>query len=240
MKNNTFFISGMAALAFLFALIGCPSGGEDGDPLSVSYSGYAGGKTYRTATAMGEAAITGTVANGLAVGTPFIKDVPVSVKGPLVAKGPNNAFVVRDIAGGGVELVQYLGNDANVTIPGDLGITETYGAFFENFNLISVTLPRSLRVIGWNTFHACSNLATITIPSGVTTIGNYAFFNCYSLTSMKVEAGTPPEVEGQGLFPRDLTPPGLTAIYVPAASVAAYKNAEGWKKHADIIQAITP
>jgi len=210
-----------------------------------------------TATAMGDATVTGTVANGAAVGTPFTADRTVTVKGPLVAHGD---FVVRNILGG-VELAQYLGNDAHVTVPGDLGITvlgpsslrastiisvvvpegveEIDSAFFEDYYLTSVTLPQSLRVIRQNAFHKCSALTSITIPSGVTTIGNYAFFDCSALTLMTVEGVAPPSVTND-LFPRDLIPPGLTAIYVPAASVDAYKNANGWKKHADLITAILP
>jgi hypothetical protein len=208
-----------------------------------------------TATAVGDATVTGTVANGLAVGMPFTADKTIRVKGPLVAHGD---FVLRDILGG-IELAQYLGHEANVVVPGDLGITvlgpeslrastiisvvvpegvtEIDSAFFEDYYLTSVTLPQSLRVIRQNAFHACSVLASITIPSGVTTIGNYAFFDCSALTSMTVESVAPPSVTGD-LFPRDLIPPGLTAIYVPAAGVDAYKNANGWKKHADLITPI--
>jgi hypothetical protein len=117
------------------------------------------------------------------------------------------------------------------------GVTEIDSAFFENFYLTSVTLPQSLRIIRQNAFHACSMLASITIPSGVTTIGNYAFFNCRALTSMMVQGVQPPNVTGD-LFPRELIPENLTAIYVPAASVDDYKKANGWKKHANLITAI--
>jgi hypothetical protein len=210
-----------------------------------------------TATAVGDAIVTGTVANGAGEGTPFTADRTVTVKGPLVAQGD---FVVWNILGG-VELAQYLGNDASVVIPGDLGITvlgpsslrastitsvvvpegvtEIDSAFFENFYLISVTLPQSLQIIRKNAFHACSVLASITIPSGVTTIGNYAFFNCRALTSMTVQGVAPPSVMDD-LFPRDIIPESLTAIYVPTGSVEAYKNADGWKKHATLITAIIP
>jgi hypothetical protein len=210
-----------------------------------------------TATAVGDVIITGTVANGVAIGTPFTADRTVRVKGPLETQGD---FVVRNILGG-VELAQYLGNAADVVIPGNLGITalgpyslhaasiisvvvpegvtEIDSAFFENYYLTSVTLPKTLRIIRQNAFHACSALASITIPSGVTTIGNYAFFNCQALTSMTVEAETPPDVEGD-LFPRELIPENLAHIYVPAGSAEAYKNADGWKKHAALITAIIP
>ena len=209
-----------------------------------------------TATALGNAVITGTVANGKGEGKPYTEDRTVTVKGPLV---PHGDFVLRDILGG-KELAQYDGDDAEVIVPEALGSTvlgpyslwattitsvvvpegvmEIDSAFFEDYYLTSVTLPQSLQIIGQNAFHACSRLASITIPSGVTTIGNYAFFNCSALTSMTVQGAEPPSVSGD-LFPRDLIPKSL-AIYVPAASVDAYKAADGWKKHASLITAIVP
>jgi hypothetical protein len=210
-----------------------------------------------TATVVGDMIVTATIANGTAVGTPFTASWTVRVKGPLEEHGD---FVLRNIQGG-KELAQYLGNEAEVTVPGNLGITvlgpgslrastitsvvvpegvtEIDGAFNENYDLTSVTLPQSLEIIRDGSFLICSSMSSITIPSKVTTIENMAFFNCSSLTSMRVEAETPPSVEND-LFPRDLIPEGLAAIYVPAASVDAYKAADGWKKHADIITAIIP
>jgi hypothetical protein len=207
-----------------------------------------------TATALGDVTVTATIANGTAVGTPVTVERTVRVKGPLVAHGD---FVTRNILGG-VELAEYIGNDASVTIPGDLGITVVGNCFWgqnrssivvpegvtevtfsECFYLTSVTLPQSLQVIENVNSTA---LPSITIPSGVTTIG--AFSSCFSLTSMTVEAAIPPTVRekwdgSNALFVGDL-PIGLTAIYVPAASVGDYKAAPGWSDYASIITAIIP
>jgi hypothetical protein len=163
-----------------------------------------------TVTALGDVVVTGTVANGTAVGTPFIQDRSIRVTGPLVTHGD---FVTREIQGG-VELAQYRGSGPNVVVPNDLGIT--------------MLGPVSL---------AAETITSVVVPEGVTKIDE-AFWDSYSLTSITVLAETPP-IGGDSLFMGDgKNLPLLTAIYVPAASVNAYKDANGWKKHADIIQAI--
>ncbi|MBQ6165630.1 MAG: leucine-rich repeat protein [Clostridia bacterium] len=67
---------------------------------------------------------------------------------------------------------------------GTVSITEDA---FENHNgLFEITLPDSLRVIGYEAFYNCDGLTSVTIPSGVTRIGNYAFGYCDNLTSVTI------------------------------------------------------
>ena len=47
-------------------------------------------------------------------------------------------------------------------------------AFYRCDNLASVTLPQSLKTIGWSAFQGTS-LTAVTIPAGVTTLGESAF-----------------------------------------------------------------
>ena len=101
-------------------------------------------------------------------------------------------------------------------------------------SLTSVILPEELTTIEMEAFRGCSSLSTITLPEGLTSIGVYAFENCTSLTTVTCLSTAPPELS-------DDTFSGckaLTAIYVPAGSVEAYRAAAGWSEHADIIQAI--
>ena len=67
---------------------------------------------------------------------------------------------------------------------GTLGIADY--AFSWEQTLKSVTIPNSLKVIGFGAFYACSNLADMTIPSSVTTIGELAFYSCKSLASVTI------------------------------------------------------
>lgn len=50
-------------------------------------------------------------------------------------------------------------------------------AFFDCYNLTSVSLPTSLENIGGFTFERCSRLNNLTIPEKVENIGYYAFYN---------------------------------------------------------------
>ena len=58
---------------------------------------------------------------------------------------------------------------------------------FENCsNLTSVTLPKSVTLIGNSAFSGCSSLTKVTIPKSVTTVGSHAFDGCNSLTSVNI------------------------------------------------------
>lgn len=64
-----------------------------------------------------------------------------------------------------------------------------YNAFYANAALPSVTLPASLESIGGYAFGQCDALTTLTIPDGVTTIGDKAFVGCDKLASISIGKG---------------------------------------------------
>ena len=82
----------------------------------------------------------------------------------------------------------------SVTIPSTVSDgTTTYtvtiinnGAFYNNSNLTSITLPTSITSINGSAFEGCSNLTSITIPYSTTSIsiGGNAFQSCTSLSSV--------------------------------------------------------
>lgn len=143
------------------------------------------------------------------------------------------------------------------------GLTSIYDSTFWGCTSLSgVTLPNSLTYIGNDAFRECTSLTSITIPDSVQTIGGLAFYNCTGLTtviigtgfagttnpghsfqyctnlqSVSVRAATPPVIDN---FFFDSTPiaNGNGTIYVPSASVNAYKSASGWSAYADRIQPI--
>lgn len=94
--------------------------------------------------------------------------------------------------------------------------------------------------IGNGVFLNCFNMESITVPSGVTDIHNYAFATSYvdmpiTHLDLYIYATVPPTLHDDdeafyGYFPADCT------IYVPSASVDAYKAA--WTNVANKIQAI--
>lgn len=109
------------------------------------------------------------------------------------------------------------------------GITSTY--IFYHCSLTSVTIGNNVSFIAGNSFGACYDLKNVIIGSGITSIGNSAFNDCSGLTSIMIEATTPPTL-GTAVFSSTNNCP----IFVPAASVSAYKSA--WSSLSSRIQAI--
>ena len=99
---------------------------------------------------------------------------------------------------------------------------------FAPAGLTEYTIPNSVTSIGSEAFAYCSSLTSVTIPDSVTSIGTCAFYDCSSSTSVYCKATTPP-AGGSNMFGYDAS--GLK-IYVPTASVDAYKSAEYWKDYA--------
>ena len=120
----------------------------------------------------------------------------------------------------------------SVTIP-DSVTTIGNGAFYDCTSIANVTIGNSVTTIGNLAFNYCRGLTSVTIPDSVTSIGEEAFDNCTSLTSVTVNSLTPPKL-GSYVFGNTNDCP----IYVPAASVDAYKAASRWSDYASRIQAI--
>ena len=120
----------------------------------------------------------------------------------------------------------------SITIPN--GVTELYETFYGCSSLTNITLPSSVTSIGMYTFYNCTGLTSVTVPSSVTFIGDGAFFNCTGLTGVTVNATTPPTLGSNSVFNNTNDCP----IYVPAASVSAYRSASVWSTYASRITAI--
>ena len=118
-----------------------------------------------------------------------------------------------------------------VILPSTVTDTGSEG-FKKSRNLTDVVIPEGVKGIGWSSFTDCTALKPLTLPSTITSISNYAFRGCTSLTSLTLLATTPPSIMTYSFAPTSV----LQAIYVPAASVDAYKTA--WPSYASVIQAI--
>ena len=102
--------------------------------------------------------------------------------------------------------------------------------FWACYALEEVILPQTLITIGNQVFYDCRSLRNITIPPNVTSIGTSVFGYTYALQEMILQPVTPPTWDG--------TMSQINArlkIYVPDASLAAYKAAAGWSTKASII-----
>ena len=97
-----------------------------------------------------------------------------------------------------------------------------------------VTIPNSVTTIGERAFQRLDYMTTFKVGDNVTNCGDNSFGTNYYMTSFTINALTPPTV-GTELF---YSHPQNFTIYVPAASVDAYKAANGWSTYASRIQAI--
>lgn len=120
----------------------------------------------------------------------------------------------------------------NIEIP--IGTEKIAEYRFCRSSLESVTIPNTVTIIELGAFGFCEHLPNVTIPSSVTSIGNNAFRSCKILNTVIIEATEPPTI-GTDVFK---TTADDLKIYVPAASVDAYKAATNWKSYANAIYPI--
>ena len=111
----------------------------------------------------------------------------------------------------------------------------TDGAFFGT-NLTHVEFPEGLTKIGGQAFYNCASLTSITIPSSVMSIGYRTFWGCDNLMDVTSEITEPTAATGAGFG--DATYAQAT-LRVPDGLADAYREAEGWKQFAHIVDATT-
>ena len=128
--------------------------------------------------------------------------------------------------------------------------SDGYSPFYRNTSLESVTITDKETEISENEFYGCTNLKNVTLGDGIETIGSYAFSGCAALTDFTF--GSSLKSIGEEAFSdctamtrlvsRTAIPPvcGPQALddinkwtcklYVPDASIDAYKAADQWKE----------
>ena len=124
------------------------------------------------------------------------------------------------------------GLTGSLTIPA--GVT-TIGKFaFYNCSGFtgSLTIPAGVTTIGYSAFQYCSGFTGLTIPASVTMIGEYAFGSCTALSSITCHIPDPTRVT-YGIDVFFFVSRGIP-LYVPAASVNAYKSHDVWKDFTNI------
>ena len=121
------------------------------------------------------------------------------------------------------------------------------GAFYECWDLETITIPDGVTSIGYDAFWG-SGITTIVIPEGVTNIKSYTFYNCEHLTSVtipgsvtyiagiafegcnlssvNVQALTPPATQNNPYGTFYSSGYSIATLYVPYGCKAAYEAAE--------------
>ena len=149
--------------------------------------------------------------------------------------GCSTTIIPNTVTSIGVSAFGGLTELTTITIPDT--VTSIGASAFLSSGITSITIPNNVGRIEQLTFGSCSSLTNAVIGSGVTYIGQKAFQLCNALESMTILATTPPTLQSQAAALGSLGATSLTfPIYVPAASVDAYKTAyTGYKNR---IQAI--
>ena len=143
-----------------------------------------------------------------------------------------------------------------ITIPSGVTSISTSG-FASCKSIVSLRIPSGITTIAENGFDGMTSLTSLTFDEGshLSAIGNYAFNDCHC-SSMVIPSGvtsighnawtsswllnitflsTTPPTANTNMFRN--TSANLV-IYVPSASVEAYKTAQNWSTYASQIQAI--
>lgn len=113
-------------------------------------------------------------------------------------------------------------------------ISNILGGFCQCDNLMNIELPNNITKISSWSFYNCFSLINLTIPENVTNIGNSALQIGLSTNKATItfKSTTPPTITTSTF---DETK--LNKIYVPSASVEAYKTADKWTSLAAYIEA---
>ena len=159
-----------------------------------------------------------------------------------------------DVTSIGDSAFTYCDSLTSIEFPNSVTSIGSY-AFRDCYNLTSIEIPNSVTSIGYyafrycsgltsveignsvtsiedHVFYKCSGLTSIEIPNSVTSIGIQAFYDCTGLTSVYIKSTTPPTL-GNYVFDGNASD---RKIYVPRASLNAYKTASGWSEYASAIE----
>lgn len=163
--------------------------------------------------------------------------IPKSLK--TLTSGFNELFTIESIIiptgmiSYSAIIKQYRYNIRHLVLPdADNPIVTLASYSFENwYNLQYLIIPEGLTEVKSYCFSGLINIRRIILPSTLITINNRAFYKAMPSDGIIIKATNPPTLSGVP----DGTLPSST-IYVPDASVEAYKTATNWATMADNIK----
>ena len=148
-----------------------------------------------------------------------LTSIGVSIESSLITVIPNDCF-------NGCNALITVGSLQNILTIGSNAFNSCY-VLGTTMNLSSCTS------IGDYAFYGCTNLTKVSIGTVCTKIDWSTFQNCTSLVYVKCMTATPPTL-GVNVFTNT-----TCKIYVPDASVNAYKAATNWSAYASRIFSLT-
>lgn len=120
---------------------------------------------------------------------------------PSVVPSEQNLFVFSKNSDG--QTAKLTGVASNITgdiiIPYECNISGTtysvstlyQGAFMNQSQITSVTIPNTVTAIQTGAFQGCSALTSVILPDSLTNLGGYAFSDCVNLKSIIIPEGVP-------------------------------------------------
>ena len=126
------------------------------------------------------------------------------------------------------------------SVEGSIGYYTFYGTAIKKVsNLGNATILEGVSIASVNSpagaFARCISLEEVRIPATMTSIQKGTFGFCTALKTIICEATTPPSLDANAWYGSN----ALTAIYVPDASLEAYKTATNWNQYADRIHPLS-
>lgn len=88
------------------------------------------------------------------------------------------SIFIYSISDGKAFIEGFTGRDEHIVIPSEIDGFKVYGITdnaFENYSFKSVIISEGVEEIAWFAFYNCKNLVSITIPSSIRKIGHSAF-----------------------------------------------------------------
>ena len=109
--------------------------------------------------------------------------------------------------------------------------------YLNGTKITDLTIPSDISWIGFATFDGCSSLNSVVIPANINQVRALAFYNCTNLKTVYCMPAVPPTISRSSVGHWNAFYKNASGrmIYVPRASVEAYKTADGWCDYADYI-----
>ncbi len=127
---------------------------------------------------------------------------------------------------------------------------------FSKVNMSELSLPGTLKIIGYQAFYACNSLKSLVVPNGVETIGNFAFVSCSNMEQLELPStltsigisvvgycSNLSVVISRSMNPIQINDFSITdeksspaTLYVPVGSKSKYEAIPGWTKFAKIVE----
>ena len=148
------------------------------------------------------------------------------IAGSNTTKIPESVTAIGNNAFYGYKLLEAIELPENISSIGEQA--------FAYCRLLScVVLPKNLSSVGKFAFYACSALESVEISSSVTSIGDHAFNYCNELTQVYSYIAEPFAINSN-VF--SATAKENATLYVPQGTLDLYKEADGWKEFANIVE----